>query len=484
MSTEELKKLWETNEILINEEYQRSFVWKPKQKRALIDSISKGYSIGVIVIWKTKKDQLEVLDGQQRIRTIIEYLSNQFPNNEGKKFSELRITEQSEIKGYSVYYLELKSHLTEAEVSDIFTRLQEGTPLNVAEKVNAFHGAFRDSFIRLFNDVTALFSKIRNYRFRGRLLAAQFLLLELETDFEKLIFPNLSYLQFKNVSENHRKNVNAEKFNRCRSIVQFLANSLGNQLIGIPIRDLISLYILASYLHKEQADISALAADFQQFASEFMDNIKMFSIYDVAPPQGMEPYLFDKYKEYKEHGRKATVGKSIEHRFWFALEEYRRLYPGTKFKTDPDKLSPQSSQKSPYELLKEFEGKFRAFIEYRLSLDDDNWWKSKIPQDIREKAEGRKKDNETVFPWHNRPNLHPLHYVNFAEYSVIIEKRDNWDAIFKPIFKDQPVIKAKLKELDHIRNDIAHTRELTLTQEQMLPRLLKEVESYFTVGTN
>ena len=204
-SVRAMKHLWDKGKILINEEYQRSFIWKPYQRKDLIESIMKGFSIGVLVVWKNKQDQFEILDGQQRIRTIIGYLKGGFKNNNDKKFDALTITEQSEIEGYSVYYIELKTALKEEQISDIFTRLQEGTPLNTAEKVNAFRGKFRESFIEAFSKNTRFFGKVRNRRFRARFLAAQFLLLELETNFDKKIFPNMSYLDFKKAKEKYLK---------------------------------------------------------------------------------------------------------------------------------------------------------------------------------------------------------------------------------------------------------------------------------------
>ena len=53
---------------------------------------------------------------------------------------------------YCIYYLKLKSFDEESKEEDIFQtflRLQEGTPLNKAEKINAYRGKFKETFYYL-----------------------------------------------------------------------------------------------------------------------------------------------------------------------------------------------------------------------------------------------------------------------------------------------------------------------------------------------
>ena len=475
ISVEALKELWDQNKIKINDQYQRSYIWKPYQKRDLIESVIKGFSIGVLVIWKNKSDQLEVLDGQQRVKTFITFLNNKFKNNDDKKFSELSTTEQSEIKGYRIYYLELKSHLNDEEISDIFTRLQEGTPLNTAEKVNAFHGEFRKGFMDVFeNNFAQFFSRINNYRFRGRFLCAQFLLLELESDFDRTIFPNMRYLDFKDVNIKYKNKLPQDKYQNFINVTKFLGNYLHNQLESTQMRDLISVYLLASYLQKKLKDTSNLGANIQKFVSEFTNTLNKFSIYDVTPPSGMNADIFTKYREYKEYGRKATSSDSIEKRFELILSEYRSMFPNEQFKEGD---TSKKSDINPYEILKELENKLRSCIQNELSVIDKNWWQNRIPSDVRIEAERRQKDDERIWPWMDQKNLPPIHYVNFTEYSKIIRKRDNWRQVFKKLFVDEELIGSKLKELEPIRNDVGHSRDLTRNQKERLRMLSTDILS-------
>ena len=476
ISIEELKDLWNKNRIQISKKYQRSYVWKPPQRRELVESIVRGYSIGVLVIWTNKKNELEVLDGQQRIRTIIEYLNGRFADNYNKKFNDLGLTEQSEMKAYSMYYLELKSHLSEEEVSDIFTRLQEGTPLNVAEKVHAAHSAFKDSFMKIFTANRDFFSKINDYRFKARFLAAQFLLLELRTDFDRLIFPNLSYTTFKEVIKENNTEFQKPVYDKCSKNIRFMASVLLDQIHSISPRDLISIYMLTSYLNRKQIDVTNLSTDFQQFVSDFLSTLNMFSVYDVTPPTGMEPYIFDKFKAYKQEGRRATSAGSIEKRFDFILSEYKEMYPNSQFREEPK--TGRRATVDPYLVLKQFENNLRAFIEHHLGKVDKNWWTSRVPSDVSGNADQRMKDDNRTFPWYNKADAKPINYINFADYAKIINRKDNWRTVFKHIFHDNEVISSKLKELDTLRNGIAHNRELTAGQKERLRILVEDVNAF------
>ena len=55
-------------------EFQREFIWKPAQVSQLVDSLSNGYPIGCLVVWKSttteEKEQIYVVDGQQRITAL------------------------------------------------------------------------------------------------------------------------------------------------------------------------------------------------------------------------------------------------------------------------------------------------------------------------------------------------------------------------------------------------------------------------------
>ena len=97
------------------------------QKQELIESIMEHSPIGILVLWAKRKDQIEILDGQQRVTTIIAFLEDEFCTVSGKKFSELDDTEQVQFKAYDLFSLELEQSLSPDQISTVFIRLQEGT---------------------------------------------------------------------------------------------------------------------------------------------------------------------------------------------------------------------------------------------------------------------------------------------------------------------------------------------------------------------
>ena len=83
-----------------------------------------------------------MLDGQQRLLTIKSYLKGtlDLSDTELTPYKDLDSREKKLQDAYCVFYLKLKGHDPESKEEDIvqtFLRLQEGTPLNKAEKLNA-----------------------------------------------------------------------------------------------------------------------------------------------------------------------------------------------------------------------------------------------------------------------------------------------------------------------------------------------------------
>ena len=471
LSVEELLSKFENKEILINKEYQRSYIWKPSQRKDLVESIQKGFSIGVLVTWINENKQYEILDGQQRIRTIETYCKNEFKDNKGRKFNDLSITEQSDIHGYSVYFIELKSILKEEQVSDIFTRLQEGTPLNIAEKVNALRGDFRRKFINSFEN-HSFYREIPNPRFRARLLAAQFLLLELETNFDKKQFPSMMYDDFNNANGKYQT-IPLNRVRHLAACVDFLQKTLDKQRKSISYRDWISFYLLASYLLKKGKAVAELEKNFSKFGLEFIRNLKSFSIYDKVPPTGVAPKLFRKYMSYKVEGRKATDADSIKKRFNFILSEYEQMFPIPKEEKMEDVV--EVGKGASYEKMYDLENELRRIIQAKLERITADWWKRRVPPDVRQNAESKKSRNEMPWPWHVQEDLHPIFYLDFTDYIKIIRRRDNWKQAFEEVFADDEYISSSLKQLEPIRIRIAHSRKLTNTQETRLRLLAKDI---------
>lgn len=81
--------------------YQREFVYKDKQREAVIDTVTKGFPLNVMY-WAMKEDgSYEVIDGQQRTISISQYINGDFAYMM-RYFHNLQNDEQEQILDYKL----------------------------------------------------------------------------------------------------------------------------------------------------------------------------------------------------------------------------------------------------------------------------------------------------------------------------------------------------------------------------------------------
>lgn len=143
-------------QLELNPKFQRRSVWTEKAKSYLMDTILRGKPIPKVFIRQqinvtTKQSIREVVDGQQRLRTILAYVKDGFvvskrhhPQYGGLRFSQLPEHVQSQVLSYEIS-VDLLINLPDAEVLDIFSRLNAyAVVLNAQERINAAHfGPFK-----------------------------------------------------------------------------------------------------------------------------------------------------------------------------------------------------------------------------------------------------------------------------------------------------------------------------------------------------
>ncbi len=132
------------------------------------------------------------------------------------------------------------------------------------------------------------------------------------------------------------------------------------------------------------------------------------------------------------------------------------------------RAAPPQGPSEDYLLLKRLEEALRGRIVSNLSVLTPEWWMTRVPEDVRSNAERRKAAGESMWPWYAGKDLPLIYYVDFADYSKIISRKDNWREAFASTFGDPELLRAKLRELEPIRNDVAHTRGLTETARDKL----------------
>ena len=129
--------------LTIQPEYQRNYIYADgKRDVAVIESILKGYPLGLIYFNRVNEDSLEVLDGQQRITSFGRFVTNKFAikdeNGMQQYFSSLANELQTKILATKILIYECEG--TEPEIKEWFRTINiSGVPLTNQELLNAIY---------------------------------------------------------------------------------------------------------------------------------------------------------------------------------------------------------------------------------------------------------------------------------------------------------------------------------------------------------
>lgn len=152
-----------SGELTINRSYQRSQgLWPNNSRSYFIDTVLNEFPFPKVVLrqtvdLKTKKSKREIIDGQQRLTTIRDYINNKFKltsvskKYKGKFFEDLDEEVQATLLSYEVSLDNIITATTE-EILEVFRRINSYTlPLNTSEKR---HATFQGEFKWFISDLT------------------------------------------------------------------------------------------------------------------------------------------------------------------------------------------------------------------------------------------------------------------------------------------------------------------------------------------
>jgi hypothetical protein len=156
LTISEVRDMWQRRELIVNKNYQRSSsVWPESARTYFIDTILNRYIFPKVYFYQVfdkarKKVIREIVDGQQRLTTILCFLNDEFSLSnrsvkyQGKRFSDLDDDTQQQFLTYSVE-VDIIYSAEQADLLAMFTRMNAYTaPLNPAEKRHAeFEGPFK-----------------------------------------------------------------------------------------------------------------------------------------------------------------------------------------------------------------------------------------------------------------------------------------------------------------------------------------------------
>lgn len=157
--------------VNLRPEYQRRIRWDDKKKSLFIESLLMNIPIPPIFLFETELNRYEVMDGQQRLASIIDFYADEFELTALQIWPELNRKTYSQLPQFirrgldrrrisSVVMLAESSEHIDHSGNDVrlqvFWRLNTGgTPLNAQELRNAsFNGPFNDLIVTLSADPT------------------------------------------------------------------------------------------------------------------------------------------------------------------------------------------------------------------------------------------------------------------------------------------------------------------------------------------
>jgi hypothetical protein len=130
--------------LTIQPEYQRNYIYADgggKREQAVIESLLKGYPLGLIYFNTVAAEKFEVLDGQQRVTSVGRFLTDKFAiieNGNPKMFSTMAADQQKKLRESKLLIYECEG--TETEIKEWFKTINiAGVPLNEQELLNAVY---------------------------------------------------------------------------------------------------------------------------------------------------------------------------------------------------------------------------------------------------------------------------------------------------------------------------------------------------------
>jgi len=323
-------KLHKQDRLVINAEYQRSEVWKLPKKQLLIDSILNDYDIGSIILRQKEDSKWEILDGQQRLKAIFDFVDGKFTLSEetlkdgSKYWNELGPDVQwGQFLNRLVYTTKIYS-VDDETTSRIFLRVQEGMPLIGAEKLNAMRGKFRNKVFEISQHPFFKETSVSEFRFSYRYLVAQLALQEINDGVSKHVFRDSKFRGLKEIYEIYKDNLPPKVFERIVSTFDFLQKILGTNAKVIRKKsDFLTICLLASYVMQKFV-IKGKEDKLRDFVVNFLQKIEMAGYTDT------EGY----YTYYVARSSSPDSKTQIERRFQIILRKFLEYEPSLEPKDE------------------------------------------------------------------------------------------------------------------------------------------------------
>lgn len=144
-----------SNDLNLQPDFQRGEVWTDSKKRRLVDTILRKWYVPAVHLIELKDKSLEVLDGQQRLSAMRDFMNGEFKIDGGIEpsrpdiqkldalsFAQLPYRQKNAFIKFKIRAVILHEYAPE-EPGELFFRLNQLSGLTPAEQRNAFYGAAR-----------------------------------------------------------------------------------------------------------------------------------------------------------------------------------------------------------------------------------------------------------------------------------------------------------------------------------------------------
>lgn len=270
--------------LVLSPSFQRRPVWESGAKSFLIDTVVRGLPMPIIFLREQKSDltsfepKREVVDGQQRIRTLISYIApsllkdfndrdifivKKSHNKElyDKKFVELPTEIQQQILDYEFSVHILPSSTDDREVLEIFARMNAtGVKLNEQELRNAtYYGEFKTSIYKIASEQL---NRWRSWKIFTENNIARMGEVELASEFAMFMLKGLTGKTQSSINKLYKdKDASylecAEVERRFRAVMDTVDNALGNELKYIPFSKKTLFYTLFAFIYDCQFGVKS-----------------------------------------------------------------------------------------------------------------------------------------------------------------------------------------------------------------------------------
>jgi len=306
-----LDKVYKRRDRIDMPDFQREEVWTDEQKRGLIDTILRGWHLPKFYFRKLDDNSFECVDGQQRLASILEFFDNNLRLGPtatrlygGATYEKLAEEFSDAFDDFEIDIEEIED-ASDDELEDLFVRLQLGTPLTTAEKLNALGGDGRD-FAHWISDQKFFQERIavRDTRYAHFDIAVKWFFIEARDIQPQMRYPQLEQL----LKDNRSFSRNSEAAKRIRQALKYLDKSFPKQADLLRNRaSVLSVCMLASKLIEARIPLST-APLFGKFIQKFF---KSLAVEVEKGSKSQDPELLQ-YQEAISYG--STSGDSLRQR--------------------------------------------------------------------------------------------------------------------------------------------------------------------------